>query len=244
MTPVEREHIVAAYTFELNKCYEQTIKERALNVLANIDPELCSQVAEGLGLPAPKPTVPLVTVDPSPALSQLGGDWPLDGRIIGIVADGQSDLAGVRTLREAVLEAGMVPLVIAPTGGKLDPNGEPITIQRTFATARSVEFDAVLLAGVPSPGSDAFGARDAKAGDPSGHGEATTDPRVLLMISEAFRHGKAIGGWAGAGSALTAANVPTDAPGVVVTDDGTQALAQIVQLLGQHRVWERFPASL
>ncbi|MFE6129113.1 catalase [Streptomyces sp. NPDC056437] len=244
MTPVEREHIVAAYTFELNKCYEQTIKERALNVLANIDPKLCSQVAAGLGLPAPKATVPLVTVDPSPALSQLGGNWPLDGRIIGIIADGQSDLAGVRALREAVLEAGMVPLVIAPTGGKLDPSGEPITIQRTYATARSVEFDAVLLAGAPSPGSDAFGARDAKAGDPSGSGEATTDPRVLLMLSEAFRHGKAIGGWAGADSALTAANVPADAPGVVVTDEGTQALAQIVQLLGQHRVWERFPASL
>ncbi|WP_328862967.1 catalase [Streptomyces sp. NBC_00306] len=244
MTPVEREHIIAAYTFELNKCYEQAIKERALKVLANIDPKLCSQVAEGLGLPAPKATVPLVPVDPSPALSQMGGDWPLDGRIIGIISDGQGDLAGVRAVRAAVLEAGMVPLVVAPTGGKLDPEGEPITIQRTYATARSVEFDAVLLVGVPGPGSDAFGARDAKAGDPSGNGNATTDPRVLLMLSEAFRHGKAIGGWAGAGDVLTAANVPEDAPGVVVTQEGTEALEQIVQLLGQHRVWERFPTSL
>ncbi|MET9667942.1 catalase [Streptomyces sp. NPDC006475] len=244
MTPLEREHIVAAYTFELNKCYEQAIKERALKVLANIDPKLCSQVAEGLGLPAPKATVPLVSVDPSPALSQMGGDWPLDGRIIGIISDGQGDLAGVRAVRAAVLEAGTVPLVVAPTGGKLDPAGDPITIQRTYATARSVEFDAVLLAGVPGPASDAFGARDAKAGDPSGNGNATTDPRVLLMLSEAFRHGKAIGGWAGAGGVLTAANVPEDAPGVVVTHEGTEALAQIVQLLGQHRVWERFPTSL
>ncbi|MFF7206534.1 catalase [Streptomyces sp. NPDC008141] len=244
MTSVEREHIVAAYTFELNKCYEQAIKERALQVLANIDPVLCTQVAEGLGLPAPKATVPLVSMDASPALSQLGRDWPLDGRIVGIVADGQGDLAGVRAVREAVLEAGMVPLVVAPTGGKLDPDGEPITIQRTYATARSVEFDTVLLAGVPGAASDAFGARDAKAGDPSGHGEAVADPRVLLMLSEAFRHGKAIGGWAGAGGVLTAAHVPADAPGVVVTEDGTEALAQIVQLLGQHRVWERFPTSL
>ena len=76
MTPVEKEHIVAAYTFELAKCFEQPIKERQLLALANIDPDLCAQVAAGLGLPAPEPTEPLVDLDPSPALSQIGGTWP------------------------------------------------------------------------------------------------------------------------------------------------------------------------
>src|SRR4051794_18001054 len=81
MTPTEREHIVAAYTFELNKCYETTIKERSLTVLANIDSDLCAQVATGLGLPVPQATIATAQVLPSPALSQLGGSWPLDGRI-------------------------------------------------------------------------------------------------------------------------------------------------------------------
>ena len=76
MTPVEKEHIIRAYTFELGKCYEQAIKERQLQALANIDPVLCSEVATGLGLPAPEPTVPLADVTPSPALSQVGGEWP------------------------------------------------------------------------------------------------------------------------------------------------------------------------
>src|SRR6202012_2062224 len=53
MTELEQTHIVAAYTFELGKVYEQSIKQRALGVLANIDAELCAQVAAGLGLPAP-----------------------------------------------------------------------------------------------------------------------------------------------------------------------------------------------
>ncbi|GAB2963833.1 catalase CatB [Streptomyces pseudoechinosporeus] len=238
MSPVEREHIIAAYTFELGKCYEQAVKERGLQVLANIDPELCGQVATGLGLPAPEATVSLTAVDPSPALSQLGHTWPLDGRVIGIVTDERGDLDGVRTVRRAVLDAGMVPLVIAPAGGKLDAEGEPVQVQRTFATARSVEYDAVLLAGAPGPGSDAYGARDAKAGDAGT--EAATDPRVLLMLSEAYRHGKAIGGWAGAETALDAAGVPAGAPGVVTANSGTSALEQITRLLGEHRVWERF----
>ncbi|MFJ8361005.1 catalase [Streptomyces sp. NPDC093984] len=242
LSPVEREHLVAAYTFELGKCYEQAVKERGLRVLANIDPELCEQVAAGLGLPAPEATVPIVAVDPSPALSQVGETWPLDGRVIGVVTDGSTDLDGLRTVRDAVFTAGMVPLVIAPTGGKLDPDGEPITVQRSFATARSVEYDAVLVAGAPAPAPDAYGARDAKAGEPGA--DNSVDPRVLLMLAEAFRHGKAIGGWAGAEAVLQAAGVPTDAPGVVTAPTGSGALQQITGLLTKHRVWERFAARV
>ncbi|MFF3214486.1 catalase-related domain-containing protein [Streptomyces sp. NPDC002886] len=63
MTPTEREHIVAAYTFELSKCYEQAIRERTLKVLANIDPQSCEEVATGLGLRAP----PCRSSPPTPA---------------------------------------------------------------------------------------------------------------------------------------------------------------------------------
>ncbi|WP_411118374.1 catalase, partial [Streptomyces sp. 058-1L] len=239
MTPTEREHIIAAYTFELGKCYEQAIKERALLVLANIDSELCEQVAVGLGLAAPQATVPLDEPQPSPALSQLGGRWPGDGRIIGIVTAGDQDLSGVRSVRRAVLDAGMVPLVIAPTGGKLDQDGEPVTVQRTFATARSVEFDAILLAGAPAPAPDARGARDAKVDDDVAV-TAGIDPRVLLLITEVFRHGKAIGAWADGLDALATAGIAPDAPGVVTADDPTGALEGLTEMLTHHRAWDRF----
>ncbi|MFJ7239573.1 catalase [Streptomyces olivaceus] len=238
MSPVEREHIVGAYTFELAKCYEQAIRERTLQVLANIDPELCAGVAEGLGLPAPAPTVPLADVEPSPALSQVGGTWPLDGRVVGIVTGG-ADLEGVGAVREAVLNAGMVPLVVAPTGGTLGSGDAALTVQRSYVTARSVEFDAVLLAGAPDMGGDAYTPRDYKAG-PAPAGQATIDPRVSLLVSEAFRHGKAIGVWAGGETALEASGVPAGSAGVVVAESGTAALEQVTQLMGSHRVWERF----
>ncbi|CAL9338124.1 Catalase HPII [Streptomyces sp. enrichment culture] len=239
MSPVEREHIIGAYVFELGKCYEQAVKERQLQVLANIDPELCEQVAQGLGLPAPSPTVPLADVAPSPALSQVGDTWPVDGRIVGIVAGADGDLEGVRAVREAVLESGMVPLVVAPVGGTLAAGDGAVTVQRTYVTARSVEFDALLLAGAPAVGSDAYTARDAKS-TPTAAERATCDPRVRLLLAEAFRHGKAIGAWADGKAALDAAGVPTDAPGVVLADSPTAALEQVTRLLGAHRVWERF----
>ncbi|MEE4544080.1 catalase [Streptomyces sp. V4-01] len=243
MTPTEREHIIAAYTFELNKCWEQAVKERALLVLANIDTGLCAQVAAGLGLPAPEPTAALADPQPSPALSQLGGTWPLDGRIIGIVTAGDQDLTGVRSVRQAILDAGMVPLVIAPTGGKLDTDGDPVTVQRTFATARSTEFDAILLTGAPAPGADASGARDAKVDDTEA-AVSGIDPRVLLLVTEAYRHGKAIGAWADGAEVLETAGISPEAPGVINATDPTAALDALTELLGHHRAWDRFtPAA-
>lgn len=242
MTSTEREHIVAAYTFELGKCWNEGIKKRALHVLANIDPELCAQVATGLGLPVPEPSVPLAATEPSPALSQLGQEWPVDGRIVGIVTDGVGDLTGVRTVREAVLDAAMVPLVIAPVGGILDPDGDPVTVQRTFTTARSIEFDAILLAGAPAPAPDAYGARDAKADDVTGL--AGVDSRLLLMVTEAFRHGKAIGAWGRGTGVLEAAGLPAAAAGVVTGDDPGDVLRKVTGLLGGHRAWDRFTPAL
>jgi catalase len=243
MSPTEREHIVAAYTFELAKCWEQSIKERALTVLANIDTDLCTQVAAGLGLPVPKASVPLVEAEPSPALSQVGGEWPVDGRIVGIVTDGADDLDGVRTVRQAVLDAGMVPLVIAPAGGTLDGDGDPVTVQRTFTTARSVEFDAILLAGAPAPGADAYGARDAKVDD---NAAAVTgvDPRLLLMVTEAYRHGKAIGVWGAGSSVLEAAGLPAGSAGVVAGESASAVLEAVTGLLGGHRAWDRFTPAV
>ncbi len=237
MSPVEKEHIVRAYSFELGKCYEQAIKERQLQCLADIDPVLCSEVATSLGLPAPEPTTTLPEVVPSPALSQLGGSWPADGRMVGIVVDPDGPNDELATLRAAVFAADMVPLVIAPHGGEV----EGLPVQRTFATARSVEFDTLLLAGAPAPAPDAVPARDAKAGEPAA---LALDPRVELMIDECWRHAKTLGAWGQGVQALRAAGLSGGRPGVVTAEDGAAVLAEILELVASHRVWERFPATV
>ncbi|GAB2882103.1 catalase [Nocardioides pacificus] len=236
MSPVEKEHIIRAYTFELGKCYEQAIKERQLQCLANIDPLLCSEVATGLGLPAPEPTIELIDSTPSPALSQVGGVWPPDGRMVGIVVDPDGDLDGVRALRQTIFAAGMVPLLIAPHGGMV----EEMPVQRTFATGRSVEYDVLLVAGSPVPAPDAQPARDAKAGAGD---SAAIDPRVTLMIDECWRHAKVIGAWGAGVDAVTQAGV-AGTPGVVTGENAAAVFTEVQELMASHRVWERFPATV
>ncbi|MFD2767984.1 catalase [Micromonospora eburnea] len=234
MSPVEKEHIVGAYTFELGKCHHQAIKERQLRCLANIDPVLCAQVAAGLGLPVPEPTEPLADVTPSPALSQLGREWPADGRTIGIVIDPEGDLDSVDQVRRAVFAADMVPLLIAPHGGMVGD----LAVQRTFATARSVEFDALLLAGAPAPAPDALPVRDAKTGAAS-----PVDPRIPLLVEECWRHAKAIGAW-GAGTDVLEQTGVAGGEGVVAGGSAMDVLTAVRQLMATHRVWQRFPTPL
>ncbi len=193
-------------------------------------------MATGLGLPAPSPTVAREEVEASPALSQVGGEWPSDGRMVGIVVDPDDDLDTVRVVRQAVFAADMVPLLIAPHGGMV---GE-MPVQRTFATARSVEFDVLLLAGSPPPAPDALPARDAKAGASD---TASVDPRVLLLVDECWRHAKAIGAWGAGQAALEQAGV-AGTEGVVGGDDAAAVVDEVQKRMAFHRVWERFPASV
>ena len=235
LSPVERDHLVRAYTFELAKCYEESIRVRQLQCLANVDADLCAQVAAGLGLTAPDPTVKPADVEPSPAVSQVGERWPVTGRKVGLVVDASTDPAVLTAAKDAVEAAGMLAFVIAPHGGKVGS----VTVDRAFLTAASIEFDALLLLDAPAPAPDANPHIDAKAGHDTN--DVAVDPRVVKMVGEAFRHCKAIGAVPDAAGVLVAAGVPAEAAGVV-GGDPAEAVAGLADLLAEHRVWDRFPA--
>ena len=219
MTTIERAHIVEAFTFELGKCYEQPIRERMLGVLANVDSDLCTAVAAGLGLPAPIGT-PAADPVPSPALSQIvTTPGPIAGRIIGVVAADGSDLAGITKLRRAVEAQGAVLRLVAPSGGTIKRGRTTQPVDRTFLTTRSIEYDAILVA----------------AGNPG-----LTDPRLTVLLGEMFRHYKVIGGWGDGDQVLTAAGIDTTAPGVILAE--TVAKPYTIELFGAvglHRAWDR-----
>jgi catalase len=221
LTSVEQAHIVEAFTFELGKCYEQVIKERELAVLANVDTDLCEQVAAGLGLPAPKGK-PAKEVLLSPSLSQVVTEpGPIAGRKIGVIADAGSDLAGIDKLSNAAAKLGAEVVVIAPVGGVLSKGKRQVVVQRTLLTARSIEFDAIIVAGATT---------------------AVTDIKLVLLLQEAFRHCKGMGAWGDGISILQAAGIALESPGITIADSVTKKFTdELVATLGLHRVWDSAP---
>jgi catalase len=219
LSAIEKVHVVEAFTFELGKCYEQSIKERELEVLANVDADLCSQVAHGLGLPAPKGNPPAdVTI--SPALSQVVTEpGPVAGRKVAVIADAGSDLAGIAALIKTLDKLGVEVLVTAAVGGKLKSGRRSLVVKRTFDTARSIEFDAVIVAAGTTP---------------------TPDIKLVVLLQEAFRHCKPLGAWGDGVSLLDAASIDRDAPGVQIASAADKDFSgELVTALGLHRVWDR-----
>jgi catalase len=94
-------------------------------------------------------------------------------------------------------------------------------VERTFATTRSIEFDAVLIAG--------------------GAGNLA-DIKLTVLLQEAFRHAKVIGAWSDGAQAVATAGVDTTAAGVVLGDAVVAAFTKaLIAAVGLHRVWQRAP---
>ena len=147
MSPVEQDHIVGAFSFELGKCRHEEVKDRMLANLANVSSALVERVAANLGKPAPRggPTgevivsasLSLVPVEPA----------PIAGRVVGLYAADGVDSVGLASVRKPLERAGAVVVVIAPHGGTIIGDEGPVPVTKSALTTQSVEYDALVVAG-------------------------------------------------------------------------------------------------
>ncbi|QPK83656.1 catalase [Corynebacterium qintianiae] len=215
LTDVEKEHLAGGFSFELGKCYEESVKLRYLDVLAHVDQGLAETVADNLGLPHPA-KVEVASVEPSPALSQLGQTWPIDGRQVAVLVSSTGKLDGVGALLTELFDAGATPLLVSDKGGTLSLDGSSVSVSRTYLTARSIEFDAAVVVSPPMT------------------------PEVVTMLGEFERHKKAIIVVGKDGKvALEGSRIPVDQPGIVTVDSADKAVGPVTELLASHRVWDR-----
>jgi len=224
LSPVEQDHLVNAYRFELGKVDVPDVVDRMLVRLAQVDAGLCARVAEGLGMLPPDVEQLVQEVVPSPALAMVTGEsFPVDGRVVQILANDGCDLAGIRLLQDTLFAAGVTTHVVAPHKGAIAGGGrrrrEELTVDRSFLTACAAEADAVVVA-----------AGSALAGIPA----------VVTYVQEAFRHHKTVGAWGDGSELLATAGIGAGEPGVEVGERASKTMVRaLLQALGRHRHWDR-----
>jgi catalase len=183
-TPVEKAHIVAAFRFELSKLKVPAIRQRMLASLVNVSSELATAVAAGLGMPLPaalpralaRPQTPEVKQSPALSLTHLPGDGGIRTRKIALLAANGVHAASLLTLQAALLEAGAVPVVIAPRLGQVKgADGTALDAGGSLENSAPVLFDAVVL-----PDGAAGVALLAR------HGQ------TLEFVTNQYRHGKTL----------------------------------------------------
>ncbi|APU14689.1 catalase [Actinoalloteichus fjordicus] len=244
MSGWEREHIVAAFRFELGKVTDQQVRERVVEQLDRISRELAERVAPGIGVAAPSGPAPRTHSDVSPALSQENTVHDVvRGRTVAVLAADGVRGPLLRSLTSALTEMGLVVEVVAPRAGALrstegTDEGSEVTADRALPTTASVLYDAVLVA----DGAESVDTLRADGG-------------AVHFVAEAVRHAKTVGAL-GAGVELLHAAPLTGLrlaqPGEdLVSDQGIltsgtahdQASARFLTAfagsVAAHRVWTR-----
>ena len=152
---VEKNHIIAAFRFELSRVTVGAVRRRMVSVLANVDAELAQAVATGLGLSDMPPPQPRALarevkgeVDASPALSLLArpGEMGAAGRRVAVlIADGV-DVKALLRVKQAFDDAGIVPRWVGSRLGKVtSTDGPHVEIETTLEAMPSVLWDATVV---------------------------------------------------------------------------------------------------
>jgi catalase len=225
--PIEQKHLGDALVFELSKVERPDIRERMVSHLRNIDAGLAGNVAKGLGIRLPAAMKALRTPVELPASDELSilrhGPDRFEGRKLGILVSDGASSALVVSLQAAILEAGGMTEIIAPTiaGATLDDD-TLLSAQQKIDGGPSVLYDAVAI--VVSEAGAARLQKDAPTRD---------------FISDAFAHCKFIGYAPEAMPLLEKAGIADalDEGCVVLEDEG--AVESFTEMLGQLRLWSR-----
>lgn len=231
MSAHEKEHIIAAYSFELGKVEREFIRAREVNeILANIDLELAKRVAANLGLPAPsKGTVEVrkTSFDNSPSLSQANLlPENIKTRKVAILAANGVDGAAIDAMKKALAAEGAHAKLLGPTSAPVKTaDGKSLPVDASMEGMPSVIFDAVFVPG---------GAASIKA--LSGDGVA------LHYLLEAYKHLKAIALHGDARQLQDLLKLEADA-GLLEGKDVPALTKPFFAAIGQHRVWAREPKA-
>ena len=244
----EKDHIVAAFRFELSKVELPEIRQRMVDNLAHVDMKLATRVALTLGIKAPDPKaasgrlgfrdyqmINKIETDASLSMSGRPNGNIKTRKVAILVADGVEPVT-IRRIQQDLIDAGALCKFVAQHLGTVSTaSGRQIPIDHTFTTMPSVMFDAVLIPGGASSAEILCGLGDAI------HFvlEAYKHCKTICAINEGVQLLNTLGFKADKNPEIV--TVPT--PGVIIADARKVVEGQVshdfMAALALHRHWDR-----
>ncbi|MFN2744846.1 catalase [Bacillus sp. z60-18] len=228
MSPVEKEHIIAAFHFEVGKVKSKDVRRQVVEMFNRVDGDLAKQIAAGVGVEPPEKDEGSDVTLKSPALSQENTVKTPLTRTVAIIAEAGFDESEVSRAVKAFRKAGVIPDIISTALGAVKgAGGRELEAVHSLRTVDSVLYDAVYI-----PGGQESVERLKK------------EKAALDFIREAFGHYKTIGASGEAVDLLLSA-AGTDAaqePGIITACGGKTIDAftkELLEAIALDRHWDR-----
>lgn len=220
MSRPEKHHIINAFSFEVGKVKDKDIKQKVVDMFANVNLEMAQAFAVKIGSTPPTSGGSMVTKS-SPALSQEHTPKKAFTRKVAVLIAKGFNFDQVNSVIAALQSEGAQPEIVSDKLGMINSSdGEKLEAIYTFITISSVAFDAVYVDG----GQNATRAFEREASQ---------------FINEAFIHYKPIAG-TNEGRAWIENEKMKRSPGVFLDDkENGDFVSQFIQGVASHRFWDR-----
>jgi catalase len=218
MSGVEKKHIIDAFKFELAQLKSIDIKQQVVNMFGNVNIDMMTQVAQGIGAQAPKGEGSKYGKI-SPALSQENTIKKSDTLKIGVIISEGFNADEFNTMMKALQDAKTMPEIISntlvPVKGS---DGKEQVPKRTLTSTDPVLFDGIyVLCG--NKVDDEFKTNTKK------------------FIQEIFMHYKPLAVSMSSSELLNPKM--KDQQGVTVSDGKDQSAGKFIADVSVHRHWDR-----
>ncbi len=177
MSGTEKKHIISAFHFEVGKVESKEVRQKVVDLFANVDKELATQIAEGVGASPPTEGADSTTADSFPSFSMENTvKDTIKSRNVAILAEDGFNYDELMKVKDALKDAGANSKVISMYRGMIKANnGKEVEVDKNYVSTASIMFDAVYV-----PGGEESVESLKKQGD------------ALHFVNEAFKHCKTI----------------------------------------------------
>ncbi|PKM96360.1 MAG: catalase HPII [Firmicutes bacterium HGW-Firmicutes-1] len=177
MSEIEKQHIIEAFHFEVGSVMDKEIKQKVVDMFNNVDGQLATQIALGIGAVSPQTPKPTESTTISSALSQANTKKDARTRKIAILADNGFNYEELTQVMDTLKNASVHTEIISKNLGMIvSSDGKQLEVGKNFVTTGSIKYDGVYIAG----------------------GKQSVDSLVqqgdaIHFVNEAFKHAKTIG---------------------------------------------------
>ncbi|MCZ2260518.1 catalase [Sporosarcina sp. G11-34] len=220
MSPPEKKHIIEAFSFEVGKVKNRSVRQQVVNMFVNVDKEMATIIADNIGVKRPTGEQSSVTAS-SPALSQENtNSYPYTLKV-GVLIGNGFDAAEVKSTVNALTNAGVVVNLISEILGTVrSADNVKGNITETFLTSSPVLYDALYVVGGTA------------------NNQAKFNKDVEDFIEEAYMHYKPIG-IAKSGTSFFEASEAKAGPGIIFAVDNPNFDKSFIKAIAKQRFWKR-----
>ncbi|MBK3493471.1 catalase [Viridibacillus sp. YIM B01967] len=219
MSPIEKDHIMHAFSFELGKVQSVSVRQQVVNMLARISTELATYVAKAIGAIVPNVQESQVTKS-SPALSLFNTKVFPNTLKVGVILETGFNGRETSYFLEQWKQAGLQPVIIHDELGVVrGTDGVELKVDDSFLTGSPLLYDGLYI----------------------GAGQDVSDNflwKTKSYVIETYNHFKPIGASKLAAPILQSIGI-LGKPGVLVEQNPTTFANQFIEAMTIHRFWQR-----